>query len=370
MTYASEVLADSPLWYARLGDASGTTMTDSSGNGRNGTYSNITLGTTGLLTGDSDTAASFNAVSSECNVPNGSWMNTSSVTYEALIKSSHLSAYHVFMCRDSAGTRGGMFRTTPSGKLEMEIRNNSGTLYTATGTTTLTTGTVYHVAAVFDSAGNTLKLYLNGVQDGSTVTTSGTAFSNSLPIELGVYAGAGLYWWNGVIDEAAYYGTALSSGRIAAHYTAATLVTASGTASLSLSASGGAAAPAAGSAALALSASGAVGQLASGTAALSLSASGAAKAPVAGSASLSLSASGSATLAAAGAAFLTLGSGGEAVPLYVTDTANAFRGLDLVGRADVLVEQAIATPPSPPSTVRVDKAIALPVPVLVKGRPT
>lgn len=216
-SYAAAVLADAPLWYARLGEASGTTMVDSSGNGHNGTYSNVTLGTAGLVTGDSNTAATFNAVSSECNVPNGSWMNTPSVTYECIIKSSHLSAYHVFMCRDSNTTRGGMFRTTPSGKLEMEIRNNSGTLYTVTGTTTLTTGTKYHVAVVFDSAANTLKMYLNGVQEGSTVTTSGTAFSNTLPIELGVYAGAGLYWWNGVLDEAAYYGTALSAARIAAH---------------------------------------------------------------------------------------------------------------------------------------------------------
>lgn len=53
-----------------------------------------------------------------------------------------------------------------------------------------------------------------------------------------------------------------------------------------------------------------------------------------------------------------------------TDTSNAFGGLSLVGLAQVSFNPPIAAPPAALSTTRVDKAIALPAPVLVKGRPT
>ncbi len=61
MAYADVVLADSPLAYYRLGESSGTTMTDSSGNGRHGTYvGSPTLGAAGLVPGD--TCADFDGV--------------------------------------------------------------------------------------------------------------------------------------------------------------------------------------------------------------------------------------------------------------------------------------------------------------------
>ena len=54
-SYSAAVLVDAPYAYYRLGEASGTTAADSSGNGRHGTYAttNITLGATGLLTNGS-----------------------------------------------------------------------------------------------------------------------------------------------------------------------------------------------------------------------------------------------------------------------------------------------------------------------------
>lgn len=53
-----------------------------------------------------------------------------------------------------------------------------------------------------------------------------------------------------------------------------------------------------------------------------------------------------------------------------TDTSNAFDGLDLAGLGIVSVTTAIAPPPAVSTTYRVDKAVPLPLPVLVKGRPT
>ncbi|MCJ7692987.1 MAG: PEP-CTERM sorting domain-containing protein [Sedimentisphaerales bacterium] len=58
--YVDVVDALNPLGYWRLGESSGTTATDYGGN-YNGTYSatGVTLGATGTLSGDSDTAATF-----------------------------------------------------------------------------------------------------------------------------------------------------------------------------------------------------------------------------------------------------------------------------------------------------------------------
>src|SRR4051812_1334419 len=55
--YSSAVLALSPIAYYRLGESSGTTAADSSGNGLNGTYNGgVTLGQPGGIFGDPDTA--------------------------------------------------------------------------------------------------------------------------------------------------------------------------------------------------------------------------------------------------------------------------------------------------------------------------
>ena len=52
-----------------------------------------------------------------------------------------------------------------------------------TGSTTLSTGTLYHVAATHDSV-SVIKVYLNGTQDGSTTKTT-QGISSSQPVEIG-----------------------------------------------------------------------------------------------------------------------------------------------------------------------------------------
>jgi hypothetical protein len=74
-SYSSTVIADGPVVYYRLGDASGaTTAVDSSGNNRNGTYTlgQLVQGVSGAIVGDTDTAVTF---SPNCCFPN------SQVTY-------------------------------------------------------------------------------------------------------------------------------------------------------------------------------------------------------------------------------------------------------------------------------------------------
>jgi hypothetical protein len=64
--YSSVVLAKGPVGYWRLGEASGPTVADASGNGYDGTYlGNPTLGQAGAIANDPDTAVGFNGPDSQ-----------------------------------------------------------------------------------------------------------------------------------------------------------------------------------------------------------------------------------------------------------------------------------------------------------------
>lgn len=217
--YAAEVLADNPLGYWRLGETSGTVMTDASGNGRNGVYENGPgLGATGLLTGDSDKAVDFVGAGSTARgrVPFGSWMNVSSVTVEAVVNLD-VTTEQMIVERDPQTGGGGVrpwhFRVYLN---KFEFVLNGGAVTTSVGT--ISAGTTYHLAATYD--GVSAKLYINGALD--TTVTWGGALSTSLthPIWIGLSSFANIWPVNGRIDEVAVYPTTLSAGRIAAHYAA------------------------------------------------------------------------------------------------------------------------------------------------------
>ena len=77
----------------------------------------------------------------------------------------------------------------------------------------LPTGTWTHVAATWD--GSSVKLYVNGALVHSQATTSSPIPSNTLPLLIGADSN-GSFRFDGLIDDAAVYDTALSSAQIAA----------------------------------------------------------------------------------------------------------------------------------------------------------
>lgn len=213
MTYASEVLADSPLVYWRLGEASGTTATDSSGNGLNGTYSgSYTQGVTGLLTGDSDTAVTFTSGL----VTVADTTDLSALTAEAWIKGADTGGGVV--ARMSTTTTNRVFSLgLNAGVAQAVIYKTNTTLTSVTGTTTVSNNAVHHIAMTYD--GTTLRLFVDGVEEGTPSTAvSGTLNTADGPLTAGGRGTSGEY--SGTVDEVAYYTTALTDTRIAAHYSA------------------------------------------------------------------------------------------------------------------------------------------------------
>ena len=209
-SYSATVLADTPyLWY-RLGESAGTTATDSSGNSRDGTYTGTyTLGTAGLLTGDSDTAVAFNSgyVITKANVTgfgNAAW------TLEAWIKGTSSANGDVVWIGGDATNTGANLRINTSG----HIACVAGTLSHDFGGANLADGAVHHVLMTYDGAG-TMKAWADGSQYGSDWSCGTLAIATGL-----AYVACLNFYYIGTVDEAAIYSTALTSTRISAHYTA------------------------------------------------------------------------------------------------------------------------------------------------------
>jgi hypothetical protein len=221
--YSAQVMRDKPLGYWRLGERSGNTAYDFSGWGRDmatgASHGSPTMDVTAINPHAVTSCFTFDGSDDRCQLAYASWMESSSFTVEAWIKRAATGAYHQILDRDmdSTGTRVFQFRASSTNKLEFIVHTSEG-IYTVTGSTTLGSGTVYHVAATF--SGTSLKCYVNGLEDGQT-TCIGTLNTHGSTDFIHIGASAGIYnLFNGQIQDAAFYGKALTAEQIASHYRA------------------------------------------------------------------------------------------------------------------------------------------------------
>jgi hypothetical protein len=196
----------------------GTVAVDISGNGSNGTYTGgFTLGAVAVFgVNDADTAISLNGTTGRVTLPNINVPGTISV--EAWVKPANTVQDSKIIGRhtntaDMNGTLG-----ISGGKYFFEI--TAGGVYKALSSLTSVVANVWtHVVATYD--GTTQRIYVNGVLDNSQAA-SGALGNAARGWAVGaVNATDSANWYNGLVDEAAVYPTALSGARIAAHYAAA-----------------------------------------------------------------------------------------------------------------------------------------------------
>ena len=214
--YRDTVLADAPTAYWRLGESPpATTAADESVNNYDGTYQNApTLGAPGLLTGDPDTAVTFDGSN---DLVTTSLTNTAAqvanFTLEAWIKKTGAPS----VLQAIVGSTNAMALVIPAGATTAQLRFYNGTAYqTASTTQTVVDGAPHHIVGTWD--GLALRIYRDGVLS-ATSTPIGTPVGNTTGLAIGAFT-ASQSRFAGTIDEVAFSRSALSAARVQAHYAA------------------------------------------------------------------------------------------------------------------------------------------------------
>ncbi len=242
MAYADAVLADSPLGYWKLDEASGTTCADSSGNGRDLTYGGSpNFRNSGPpIVGGTSYAVGLDGVNGEgATASYASWMLPTSFSLECWVRSTASSGYPaIFGVANGRADSGQFILYIRSGTIKATFTNTFAASSEVTTGSGMTDGNWRHVVVTHDSSSGSLILYINGASVASNSRT-GTPQSVSQPISIG---GCGSTvdsnWFSGDIAHCAYYGTALSATRVLAHYEAASGITLAGAAAVLTTATG------------------------------------------------------------------------------------------------------------------------------------
>lgn len=211
-SYSAAVLADAPAGYWRMGEKSGTTMSDATKNGNDGTYTgSVSLGQPGALGGDPSTSVAFDGHTAGATVPSSPSLKAQRITIELWIKKISESGYGIYVAKDYFE----LLNNSYSGRLEFRLTASPDPVLVSS--TALALNTWYYVVATYD--GSVASLYINGQLDG---THPGVA--TPAPIDGGVSIGRRFdgFFNNAVLQEVAVYPTALSADRIAAHWSVAT----------------------------------------------------------------------------------------------------------------------------------------------------
>jgi hypothetical protein len=228
MTFATEVLADGPIGYWRLGEAPGAAnAADASGNANSGTYSGgITLGQPGFHGGD--TAALFDGVTGRIVVPDSEVLNPLNITMEAKVRWDGPNDLQQRILEKSSYAQLAQYGLSilADGHVQVELRmSGAPTSVKVISIGVAAQGAETHIMATYDGA--TIRIFLNGILDPSETAAPGSIDTKppdpTNPTASGVGIGNQIDRdrpFKGLIDEVALYPRALSAGRILAHYQA------------------------------------------------------------------------------------------------------------------------------------------------------
>jgi hypothetical protein len=181
----SAVLADSPVAYWRFGETFGaSSAADANGSGNAGTYTNApTLGATGGLVGDPDTAVRFDGVGSFVDVPDAASLKPGSAfSLEAWVKTT-ASSGKIVVKPLAAGSTVSYELSVSSGKAQVRAQLTGG-VYSAVSTSSVNDGQWHHLVGTF--ASSSLKIYVDGSSQATTSTTGNLQYS-TLKVQIGPF---------------------------------------------------------------------------------------------------------------------------------------------------------------------------------------
>lgn len=216
-SYYEYIDHDVSLAHYRLTETSGSTLVDSSGNGRNGTLgSGYTLNATSLLDSDaSNKAITCSGLGDPATVPYASWMIAPQFTVSCVVRPTVVNVQQSLVARYSdATTSSAVFKLkiNDSGKAELMVYYGTQTLQLI-GDTTLVAGTKYYIVGTYN--GSCAKVFVNGHEDGS-VESIVAVNATIAPLTIGYVnsSTADYQRFTGTMDEVEYYSTAISPQRV------------------------------------------------------------------------------------------------------------------------------------------------------------
>jgi len=200
--------APSPVASYSFDDNTGTQALDASGNANTGTVSNGAW----TATAKYGKAITFNGTSSRVTINDSASLDlTTGMTLEAWVRPTALSGWRSIIIKERGNALSySLYANTNNNKPFGEIMTPIDQYIEAGNKLPLNTWT--HVATTFD--GTQLRLFVNGTQVGSKITT-GSIVSSSDSLRIGSNAIWGEYF-KGQIDEVRIYNSALSASEIQA----------------------------------------------------------------------------------------------------------------------------------------------------------
>jgi uncharacterized membrane protein YeaQ/YmgE (transglycosylase-associated protein family) len=221
--YDQIINSDGPQAYWRLGEAAGTTASvDSSGQSNNGTFTGVTLGSTGAIAGNTSMTISS---STGRMVGEKAYSMPQQFTVEAWVKQSGFNrgGRIIGFGNSKTGNSGGggdrMLYMRTNGSIVFGV--NDGAQRTVTSASGKNDGQWHHVVGSYENG--IMKLYVDGALTGSTNATSAALYYGWWRVgydNTSSWPGGGAIQTGMGIDEAAVYPYALTSAQVQDHFAA------------------------------------------------------------------------------------------------------------------------------------------------------
>ena len=194
-------------------EASGTTVSDSSGSGNTGSAS----GAVRVSTGKHGKAMRFDGINDIVNVADSASLDlTAGMTLEGWVKPSSLgSADHAVLMKER-GTSGFSYRLyAHDGRNPVGWAHTSAD-YSTGASSALKNSTWSHIAVTYD--GSTLRFFVNGVQK-SSKSVSGTLAIGTGALRIGGAPTFGGDWFKGDVDDVRIWRKPLTASQITGEMT-------------------------------------------------------------------------------------------------------------------------------------------------------
>jgi len=207
-----------PYAWWHLNEISGSTASDSSGNGRNGIL--VNMEDVDWISGKLNNCLRFDGVNEYINFGNiASFERTQPFSFECWFKTSQVSR---FIASKDTGTRGWGIYLAGAGEVAFQLRNENGTAINVKTTTTGFNNNVWrHLTISYDGSGlaSGVSIFIDGILQAKTVISDNlnATIINSQFFQVSGRTGTS-YCWNGDIDEIVIYDFGVSPSLVTFRY--------------------------------------------------------------------------------------------------------------------------------------------------------